>query len=231
MAPQEYCTNWRQVRVFIPDQHPGNFSSFHNANTRPLVQGGGLDTPFFISHYLWSDADSADTVIANLPPQYRFGPIADPTDSTKPWIDAQGNMITVHASIRFRWREDAAGHYEQQLRGIIPANCWFSDFREFIMPDGMAHGRFSDYPVVNVADNERRAHMVGEILHHNSRLYLDMLRNGANGAVSESSNDDLNYILKSLLQSVMHMILNLHGEKKVVGVYTDPQGNVSGRPL
>jgi hypothetical protein len=35
VSPQEYCTGWRQVRVFITDPLPGAFHSFHCSNTIP----------------------------------------------------------------------------------------------------------------------------------------------------------------------------------------------------
>jgi hypothetical protein len=69
MSPQEYCTGWRQVRVFITDPLPGAFHSFHYSNTIPHLLAGGLNTPFFVSHYICGDEDSADTDIGQTSSQ------------------------------------------------------------------------------------------------------------------------------------------------------------------
>lgn len=193
-----------QVRIFLP--HPDAFKTFHYTQTRPLIQAG-LDQPFFISHYLFTDEDKSDTNIELLPPHFRF-------NTGK--VDQQGHPITVHASIRFRYRETGGFQITKKVAAMIPQDCWYSDLREFTMPDGLSHGRFSDY--VNQADHECRAQMIGEVLHHNSRLLLDTLRDGPNGVTQETSNDALNTTLKTPIQSVVHMILNAHFLGNKVGI-------------
>jgi hypothetical protein len=106
MTPQEYCAGWRQVRVFITAPVSDAFHIFHYSHTIPHLQAGGLNTPFFVSHYICGDEDSADTDIGQLPPNLR---------------SPNGPNNTVHASIRFRFRE--TGGIEQGLNNIIPGNC------------------------------------------------------------------------------------------------------------
>ena len=73
--------------------------------------------------------------------------------------------------------------------------------------------RFSDYSMADSegdkVNNCRRAYYLGEILHHNTRFYLDTIRHDATGkAIFETSNSGYNIFLKSPVQSVLHMIMN-----------------------
>ncbi len=112
----------------------------------------------------------------------------------------------IHASIRFRFRE--SGNIEQGLDSALPGNCWKSGFLNFDISDGLSGSRFSDY-AVGAPENQRRAQMVGEILHYNSRLYLDSFRPAQGGFRFESNGDVNNRLLGgNPIQSVLHMILN-----------------------
>ena len=91
--------------------------------------------------------------------------------------------------------------------------CWYSEFLDYIIMYELSGTRFSDY---SMADSEgdkvnhcRRAYYLGEILHHNTRFYLDAIRHDATGkAIFETSNSGYNIFLKSPVQSVLHMIMN-----------------------
>ena len=178
--------------MFITAPMSDAFHIFHYSHTIPHLQAGGLNTPFFVSHYICGDEDSVDTDIGQLPAHLRW---------------PNGPNKTVHASVRFRFRE--TGGFEQALNNIIPANCWKSGFLPFDPKDGLSGGRFSDYPTTQVVDHERRAQMVGEILHWNTRMYLDSFRPAQGGFRFEENLDVNNRLLGgNPIQSTVHMILN-----------------------
>jgi hypothetical protein len=161
MSPHDYCTGWRQVRVFLKDFDIKAFVEFHNGVTLTVVKAG-LSSPFFISHYACDDTDHHDTTLAGLPSEYR-----------RP----DGN----HHSIRIRFRE--TGNVEKLLLEEMPEkpqDCWYSEFLDYDIRLGLSGTRFSDYSMADTgedtANHERRAQLVGEILHYNTRLYLDTIR-------------------------------------------------------
>jgi hypothetical protein len=192
MTPHEYCTNWRQVRVFIKDFRIQGFVEFNKLVLLPLVTNGLTTGPFFLSQYACSDQDDPhDTNLGELPPNYR-----------RP----DGN----HHSIRIRFQ--ATEGVDAMIENVLPpkpADCWFDHFRDYDIVHGLSGDRFSDYAPVALADHERRAQIVGEILHNNTRFYLDNIRTSPVGdAIFETNPHVLNAALKTPLQSVLHMILN-----------------------
>src|SRR5205807_579429 len=111
MNDEEFCKDWRQVRVFFGDFSPAGFRSFHWSVTLPLVQAG-LSVPLFVSHYACSDAqDSGDTDIQALPSVFR-------------------RPDKNHHSIRIRFR-DADGAEQQLNQAIAGVTSWHSGFRTY----------------------------------------------------------------------------------------------------
>lgn len=192
MTNAKFSENWYQARLFTKLQQANWFANLLGRVIKPFVDQQPFVRLFFSQYYCPFGMDDGDTIIANLPQDFRLQ------------IPAYG---LGHASVRIRFRERK--DEGTSLAAIIneQPDFWCSGITPCTPEDVLPPNRFSTDQ--DAPSRSRRIRLVAELLHANCRLVLDNLR-FENDTWGFQGNDHAgNQRLGSVLKSMEHMILNV----------------------
>lgn len=190
MTDQEYCSDWRQVRVFTTDTSAFWYPELLHTVVSPLV-ARHQHHDFLVTKYCVPlGYDDGDTSIRDLPPQYLF------KQEGKQW----------HSSVRIRFRGN--DEFEAGLGAMLEreSSLWYSDFLDYGLQSDLGGPRFC--PNRDLAASRHRARLIAELLCANSRVVLDAIAADRGDIRFERNENDLNSPLGSTFRSLGHMVCN-----------------------
>ena len=190
MTDREYCSGWRQVRVFTTNRSEFWYPGILHAVVSPLLARHQRHDLFVSKYRAPLGHDDSDTSIGGLPPQYLF--------------EHEGEQW--HSSVRIRYRFDDT--FEAELRTALEreSELWYSDFLDYDLQSDLGGPRFC--PSRTEAASLHRARLVGEVLCSNSRVVLDAIVEDRLNIRFEQNQDKRNRPLGSTFQSLGHMVCN-----------------------
>jgi len=190
MTDREYCSGWRQVRVFTTNRSKFWYPELLHAVVSSLAARHQHHDLFVSKYCAPLGHDDGDTSIGDLPPQYLF------EQEGKQW----------HSSVRIRYQFDDT--FEAELRTALEREfeLWYSDFLNYDLQSDLGGPRFC--PTRTEAASLHRARLIGEVLCSNSRVVLDAIVEDGPNIRFEQNQDKRNMPLGSTLQSLGHMVCN-----------------------
>jgi len=188
MTYREYCSSWRQVRVFTRNRSKFWYPRLLHAVVSPLVAHHQHHDLFVTKYCGQLGDDDGDTSIRDLPPQYLF------VHKGEKW----------HSSVRIRYRFDDT--LEAELRKALEreSELWYSDFVSYDLQSDLGGPRFC--PTRTETALLHRATLIGEVLCSNSRVVLDAIAEDGPNIRFEQNQDKENMPLGSTFQSLGHMV-------------------------
>jgi len=190
MTNREYCSGWRQVRVFTRNRSEFWYPGLLHAVVSPLVAHHQHHDLFVSKYRAPLGRDDGDTLIGDLPPQYLFA------HESKQW----------HSSVWIRYRFDDTFEAEPRKALEHESELWYSDFLDYDLQSDLGGPRFC--PTRKETALLHRATLIGEVLCSNSRVVLDAIVEDGPNIRFEQNQDKENMPLGSAFQSIGHTVCN-----------------------
>ena len=192
MSAEQYCQDWRQIRLFSGDSSRLWYPSLLQRILSPLFSDYPGPLLFFSQYVCPRDgqaADNGDTDINQLPDAFLHPSPAG----------------YLHKSVRIRMKGDAVEqNLAQRLDAAPPDEFWHDAVRDYDLLDDLGGPRFS--PDVALARRQERGRLIAEALRANARCVIDAIRQDPDGAPRFEANDhEENSRLSSTFQSLGHM--------------------------
>ncbi len=190
MTDQEYCSDWRQVRVFTMDTSAFWYPRLLHTAVSPLSVRKQHHDVFVSKYQAPLGYDDGDTAIESLTPQFLF--------------ERDGQQW--HSSVRIRFRGN--DEFEADLGVILEreSSLWYSDFLDYDLQSDLGGSRFC--PNKELAASRHRARLIAEVLCANSRVVLDAIAADRGDIRFERNENELNMPLGSTFRSLGHMVSN-----------------------
>lgn len=187
MTDHEYCSNWRQVRLFSREPMERWYADLLATAVRSLADLCP-DLSLFVSRYVCPlGHDDGDTDIERLPADFLR--------------NQDGKSL--HCSVRVRFRPSSIA---EEFLGALRRPLWHAGIRDYDIERDLGGPRFA--PNQSKDASRRRARLVAELLSANTRLILDALETRDDATDFEVNPHELNSIAGSTFVSIGHMLCN-----------------------